>query len=192
MRDLLLCALTPQSPPTSDPVVLVDEQGTRLGTAEKSLVHDSDTPLHLAFSTYLRAPDGRVLITRRALTKRTWPGVWTNSACGHLRPGETPAQAAERRVTEELGTAPLDLQTVLPDFAYRAVDAGGVVENELCPVLVGGIDPAGIDPDPSEVAEYDWVGWDDLRDCAARTPRLLSPWAVEQIVQLGPDPWGRS
>lgn len=177
---------------TTDPddvVVLVDDEGRDAGTRPRLGVHTTDTPLHRAFSLYLRDPDGRVLLTRRALTKATWPGVWSNAACGHLRPGETPDQAALRRVPEELGVTPTHLRIVLPDFRYRAVDASGLVEHELCPVMVGEVDPDHLAPDPAEVAETTWVSWDDLRQSARRTPALLSPWSVLQIDELGGAPW---
>lgn len=168
-------------PVVSDHVVLVDETNTEVGTAPRDTVHTEATPLHRAFSTYLFAEDGRLLLTRRALGKRTWPGVWTNSACGHLLQGETPQQAAERRVPGELGATPRDLRMVLPAFRYRAVDASGVVENELCPVMVGRIDTHQLAMNPAEIAEHAWITWTELRDTVERTPYLLSPWCVEQV-----------
>ena len=93
---------------------------------------------------------GRLLVTRRALGKRTWPGVWTNSCCGHPAPGEDPAEAARRRLGQELGLRPARLAPVLPDFAYRAVDPSGVVEHEVCPVFVAHLDG---DPEPAPAAE---------------------------------------
>jgi isopentenyl-diphosphate delta-isomerase len=164
-------------------VVLLDEQLRPVGSAPKRTVHTSDTPLHLAFSCYLRRPSGEVLLTRRALGKRTWPGVWTNSCCGHPAPGEPDRDAVLRRVRQELGIDAVDLRMRLPDFRYRAVAHDGTVENEFCPVwsaVVEG-DP---EPDPAEVAEWRWVGWSDLVATASRAPWALSPWAVDQIPLL--------
>lgn len=172
-----------------DVVVLVDDRGEMLGTAPRATVHTEATPLHLAFSLYLRDPQGRVLMTRRATDKITWAGVWTNAACGHQRPGEGPQKAALRRVPEEIGAAPQNLRMALPNFRYRAVDASGVVENELCPVMVAEVDPDDLVFDPTEVAEHAWVDWSELRRTAATMPHLLSPWSVEQINALGDDPW---
>jgi isopentenyl-diphosphate delta-isomerase len=170
-------------------VVLLDEAGRPAGTMPKGQVHGPDTPLHLAFSVYLFDRGGRFLATRRALAKRTWPGVWTNSCCGHPAPGEDPAAAARRRVGEELGLHPGRLDPVLPSFAYRAVAADGIVENELCPVyfahLDGDPEPPPT-PDPREVAEWRWVPWEAFRAVAATAPWALSPWSVEQVAALPP------
>ncbi len=170
-----------------DDVVLLDDDGTPRGTAPRLAVHDSDTPLHLAFSLHLLDPRGRTLLTRRALHKRTWPGVWTNSCCGHPRPGESPAAAARRRTAEELGVDVGEPTLVLPDFRYRAVDAGGVVENEVCPVHAVAVEAdLALRPDPAEVAETAWVDWADLHEAVTRTPMVFSPWVVLQVRALGP------
>lgn len=172
----------PANPPP-DHVVLLADDGTPIGTAPRTTVHGPDTPLHLAFSAYLFDPDGRLLLTRRALGKRTWPGVWTNSCCGHPRPGESPAAAATRRIREELGAEVTDVSLMLPSFRYRARDSGGTVENEVCPVFVARV-PVALDPDPAEVADLTWVSWLDLVVAASAAPALLSPWAGQQIPQL--------
>ena len=168
----------------ADQVVLLDPSGRPCGTADRGTVHTRETPYHLAFSSYLFDAQGRVLLTRRALTKATWPGVWTNSCCGHPRPGEAPLDAIARRVADELGHAPTDLRLILASFSYRAVDAGGIVEHELCPVWVGRFDPARLAPDPVEVMDAAWVDWAAVVRAAAELPQLLSPWAVSQVPLL--------
>jgi isopentenyl-diphosphate Delta-isomerase len=168
-------------------VVLLDRDHRPVGTMRKAEVHGPATPLHLAFSVYLFDSGGRLLVTRRALGKRTWPGVWTNSCCGHPAPGEDPADAARRRLAQELGLRPARLEPVLPDFAYRATDASGVVEHEVCPVFFAHLDGAPAPapaPDPAEVAEWRWVPWPAFRALAATAPWALSPWAVEQVGRL--------
>lgn len=172
-----------------DEVVLVADDGTPLGAASRTSVHTADTPLHQAFSLYLFDADGRVLITRRALTKVTWPGVWTNACCGHPRPGEELGDAVRRRLGEELGLQVEDLQLVLPDFRYRAVDASGIVEHELCPVLVGRA-VGELRPDPEEVSEHAWVSWADLATAIRATPSVYSPWSALQVPLLA-DEQGR-
>lgn len=167
-------------------VVLVTPDGTPVGVAEKSTVHSTDTPLHLAFSCYLFDERGRVLMTRRALAKATWPGVWTNTCCGHPQPGETPADAVVRRLHQELGLRATDLRLALPDFAYRAVDSSGLVENEVCPVWVGRVGQEGLTPEPAEVMDTTWIEWDAVISLARSAPRMLSPWCVLQICELGP------
>ena len=89
--------------PPEELVVLLDEQGEAIGTTPKRGVHHADTPLHLAFSCYLFDDTGRLLMTRRALHKPTWPGAWTNSVCGHPAPGEPIEDAVRRRVLDEVG-----------------------------------------------------------------------------------------
>ena len=171
--------------PADDLVVLLSDDGTPCGTAPRTTVHDTNTPLHLAFSCHLIDEHDRILMTRRALVKKTWPGVWTNSFCGHPRPGESFEDAITRYARHELGAEITQLSSLLPDFRYRAVDAGGIVENEVCPVFRARAVGA-IAPNPDEVAECQWVPLADMAATAARTPWLLSPWFVEQLAALDP------
>jgi len=167
---------------TSELVILLDDQGDEIGTADKATVHTTDTPLHLAFSCHIFNPEGKVLITRRALGKKTWPGVWTNSACGHPGPGESMEEAIRRRAREELGLELSDITQALPDFRYRAVDASGIVENEVCPVFVAHT-PTDPQPVAEEVCEWEWVDPQDLAQSVGTTPFIFSPWLVDQMDQ---------
>lgn len=177
--------------PDEAPVVLLDHRHRPIGSVPKSQVHGADTPLHLAFSCYVFDGAGRLLLTRRAPGKRSFPGVWTNTCCGHPLPGEDSADAARRRLGEELGLRLERAAVVLPDFAYRAVAADGLVENEVCPVLVG-TTSGTVDADPAEVAEHRWEDWASVVDLVRAAPWAVSPWAalqVPQLHELGPAPW---
>jgi isopentenyl-diphosphate delta-isomerase len=166
-----------------DLVVLLDDAGRPSGTAPRRTVHTDATPLHLAFSCYVLAPDGAMLVTRRALSKATWPGVWTNAFCGHPRPGEAVADAVTRYAAHELGLVLDDVELAIPDFRYRATDASGVVEHEVCPVYVA--TTTGLpDPHPDEVMDVRWVATDELGRAVVAAPWAFSPWMVAQVHRL--------
>jgi len=167
----------------TDHVVLLDDDGREIGTAPKSSVHGTETALHLAFSCHVVNDDGQVLVTRRALGKTTWPGVWTNSFCGHPRPAEPVIAAVRRRAEYELGITLTEIELALPLFRYRATDANGIVEHELCPVYTA---RANDEPvlNPLEVVDARWVDPSDLAVSLATTPWAFSPWLVLQAEQL--------
>ena len=171
-------------------VVLLDETGSACGTAAKTAVHHAGTPLHLAFSAYLFNGSGQFLLTRRAESKRTWPGVWTNTCCGHPLPGEPVANGVRRRLRQELGIGSAELILVLPRFRYQARMANGVLENEVCPVYAAYSDAVPA-PDPAEVAETRWVDWDQFCAAVRAGQQSISPWCAMQLAQLvtlGPKP----
>lgn len=177
---------TPAAPSAVELVVLLGSDGVPVGTEPKATVHrrvdEGGTPLHLAFSCHVYDAAGRFLLTRRALGKKAFGGVWTNGFCGHPGVGESPATAVVRRAPQELGVGVRDVTPLLPDFRYRAVDAGGMEEHEVCPVFRAEIDgdPA---PERDEVAEWCWITVPELTAALAAVPRAFSPWLVEQWEQ---------
>jgi isopentenyl-diphosphate delta-isomerase len=150
-------------------VVLLDDQRRPIGSAPKADVHTAHTPLHLAFSSYAFDRSGTKLLL---------------TCCGHPAPGEDLAEAMTRRIRQELGLTPTDVELALPDFAYTATMADGTMENEFCPVFRIVVDGDPV-PDPAEVAEWTWVEWADLVVAVEHAPWLISPWAALQIPQLG-------
>lgn len=171
--------------------MLLDPRGRAVGTAPKAGVHHANTPLHLAFSLYVFNDRGELLVTRRALDKATFPGLWTNSVCGHPGPGEAIDAAARRRAEQELGLRLGALRLLLPEFAYRA-EMHGVVEHERCPVLAAWVD-SGTVPSAAwgEVEQTRWVPWTAFVDEVRSGSLALSPWAAQQVealTGLGPQP----
>ncbi len=165
-------------------IVLVDETGRAIGTAEKWSSHHSHTPLHLAFSCYVFDHSGSFLVTRRAMEKKVWPGVWSNSVCGHPAPKERVVAAIQRRLQYELGMTACDFELVLPQHMYRAPPFAGVVEYEFCPVFVA---RAESEPraNPIEVADFEWVRWTDFVEAAEQdTSEVYSWWCKNQLKEL--------
>ena len=148
-------------------VILLDEQDKPTGMLEKYAAHTLDTPLHLAFSCWLFNEQGQFLVTRRSLSKKAWPGVWTNSVCGHPQQGET----------FELGVEIADIAPVHPAFRYRAVAPNGIVENEVCPVFAARV-VSELQPNDDEVMDYQWVELPEMLSALAATPWAFSPWMV--------------
>ena len=165
-------------------VVLCDERGQPTGTAEKWSTHHAQTPLHLAFSCYVFDDDGALLTTRRALAKKVWPGVWSNTVCGHPAPGESYADAIARRLDYELGATASGVEVVLADHLYRAPPFAGIVEYEFCPVFVAR-HVTGPRPNPVEVADCAWMAWEEfVRRADADTEDVWSWWCKNQLREL--------
>lgn len=159
----------------AEPIMLelVDENGMRIGTAEKLSAHLPPGRLHRAFSVFLFDDTGRLLMQRRALGKYHSPGVWSNTCCGHPYPGEWPFMAAARRTAEELGVAPALLREA-GTVRYNHPDpASGLVEQEYNHLFVGLV-RAQPQPDPEEVAETAFVTPEELE--RLRVEATLSSW----------------
>lgn len=166
-------------------IVYVDENGKPTGnTAPKLEAHNANTKLHLAFSCYVFNDNSELLVTQRAHIKKVWPGVWTNSVCGHPMPGERLEQAVERRLQYELGMRANDISVILPKYRYKTPPYKGIIENEFCPVFFARA-TSKPKPNPEEVANYRWVSWDTFRREAGNdTANVWSWWCKDQLKQL--------
>lgn len=163
-------------------VVLVDKENNPIGTAEKDTVHTTSTPLHRGFSLFIFNTKRQVLLTKRASTKKTFPGVWTNTVCGHPAPEESVVDAAKRRLADELGITGVEIEEVAP-YTYRVSDQNGIVENEICPICVGQYqsDPT---PKPDEVEDWRWMDWNEFLREIHDNPMAYSPWSVAEAKIL--------
>ncbi len=175
---------------TAEEIVLCAEDGTPSGAAPKLASHHAETPLHLGFSCYVFDASGRLLVTQRAHHKKVWPGVWTNTVCGHPMPGEAFDDAVRRRAHYELGMYVDALSLVLPRYRYVSPAYDGIVENEFCPVFVAGASTApSLNPD--EVAACRWMRWDDFVAEATRDDAdmpMWSWWCRDQLKLLRREP----
>jgi isopentenyl-diphosphate Delta-isomerase len=161
-------------------VVLVDDQNNPVGTTPKATVHTNNTPLHRGFSVFLFNSQGQFFVTQRASSKKTFPGVFTNSFCGHPGVDETPQQAAVRRAREELGLHSVTILQTIP-YQYCFADVHGIVENEICPVMIATTDEQP-DINKDEVDQTYWIEWKDFLTDISASPKKYSPWSREEAL----------
>lgn len=171
----LLEPIRPLPAPRSrrEQVVLVDERDRPLGVMEKLAAH-REGRLHRAFSVVLRSSDGLLLMQRRAAGKYHSAGLWTNTCCSHPRPGEAVAEAARRRLREEMGIS-LPALAKLFETVYRAPVGGGLIEHEYVHVF-GAVWDGEVRPAPEEVAACAWMDAAWLRADLAARPERYSVW----------------
>ncbi len=178
----------------AEQVVLVNAEGQEIGTGLKYPVHRSGC-LHRAFSIFVFDAEGDLLLQQRSASKYHSPGLWSNTCCGHPRPGEATAAAAHRRLREEMGFD-CDLAEV-SSMIYRAEFENGMVEHEYDHVLIGHHDgPPTVNP--VEVADWKAVQITTLIADLSLRPAAYTYWLkiilldanqaipVRAIRRLGP------
>jgi isopentenyl-diphosphate delta-isomerase len=165
----------------NDPVILVDADDVAVGTAGKLDAHKRGLK-HRAISALVRNSAGQFLLQRRNPAKYHSGGLWTNACCSHPLPGEAVAAAARRRLAQEMGIdCRLEPMFV---FQYNTPVPGGLIENEVVHVF-GGLHDGAIKPDPAEVSEWKWVGYDDLAADLRAHPDRYTAWFRQYVDKHG-------
>ena len=167
-------------------VILVDTAGREIGTSGKLAAHANGGVLHLGFSIMVFNSQGDMLLQRRAAGKYHFAGYWSNSCCGHPRPGEATDVAARRRLCEELGfDIPLRM---VEQLSYHAHDkVSGLTEKEWLSIYTGVFDDRP-HPAAEEVGDWRWVSQVRLMQELESSPETFTPWfrlLVEQPSVLG-------
>jgi isopentenyldiphosphate isomerase len=82
---------------------ILTPEGTLTGkTALKSEAHKNGW-FHATVHIWLFTSDKKILLQKRALTKKVFPGLWDISVAGHIGAGEEILTSAKREVFEEIG-----------------------------------------------------------------------------------------
>ncbi|HEY6596625.1 MAG TPA: isopentenyl-diphosphate Delta-isomerase [Asanoa sp.] len=166
-------------------VELVDNNGRPLGQATVEEAHLPPGRLHRAFSVVLVDPDGRMLLQRRAATKTRFPMRWANACCGHPSPDDSVTGAANRRLREEIGLAPVALAEVGVYVYYAEDPATKRVEFEYDHVLLAEIEAdEPLVANPDEVADVRWVDRVALAEEMRASSRSFAPWLAGVVTRL--------
>lgn len=166
-------------------VELVDESGRPLGAMTVAEAHTAPGRLHRAFSVVLTDASGRLLLQRRAAVKTRFPGRLANACCGHPAPGQSLAEAANRRLGEEIGLGPQELTEVGVYLYYAEDPLTKRVEFEYDHVLHARIDAdEPLLPDPDEVSDLTWVSRAELTESLRTGPHGYAPWLSGVVNRL--------
>ncbi|MFN8297650.1 MAG: isopentenyl-diphosphate Delta-isomerase [Chitinophagales bacterium] len=166
-------------------VVLVDEQNEVLGYVGKLEAHTKGL-LHRAISVIIFNDKGEMLVQQRAFNKYHWAGIWSNTCCSHPRKNESFAEAAERRLFEELGfRTPLTEQF---HFIYKAHDEkSGLTEWEYDTVFTG-VYNQPFEFNREEVNAIRWMSTEAVLADIAAKPEEYSFWfkvILEEMKKRG-------
>lgn len=157
-----------------DLLPLVDEHGAEIGSVTLADAHTLPGKRHRAFSVYLFDAAGRLLVHRRHGFKPLFGGSWTNSCCSHPYHGEAVADAAVRRVGQELGREGQSLCELFA-YEYRAEFEDVGVEHEWVHVFAGRAEESELAPHPDEMDGVRWLAPDEVEALIA-SEELTSPW----------------
>mgnify|MGYP000669175764 CR=1 FL=1 len=153
-------------------VVLVNEKDEAVGTMEKMAAHEQAI-LHRAFSVFVFNTNGDLLMQQRAFSKYHSGGLWTNTCCSHPRPGEHVADAANRRLQEEMGFVTQLNETT--SFIYKAPFANGLTEHELDHIMVGRFDNSP-NINLEEVVSWKWMSLGAIKSDIKLQPLIYTEW----------------
>jgi isopentenyl-diphosphate delta-isomerase len=116
------------------------------------------------------------------MSKYHSPGLWTNACCSHPRPGEETLDAANRRLSEEMGITHCQLEEKF-SFVYRIDFPDGLIEHEYDHVFTGIFDGDPV-PNPDEVMDWKWMRMDELKTDILVNPERYTYWIKEALGRI--------
>lgn len=135
-------------------VVIVNESDEVIGTMPKSEAHKNGT-LHRISVVYVENDKGEILVQSRV------DGYLDHSAAGHLDPGESYKEAAQRELFEELGIKDVELKYIGHSSTWKEKYPGKVVSH-VFDIFKCVADPGELQAD--EVKDVYWAKPNDILD----------------------------
>lgn len=151
------------------PIPKINDQNEIIGETTITEAKQNGWPRRIA-RVFIFDEAGNMLLQKRNANAPAFPGLWDQSAGGHIDVGESGIVAATREMQEEIGVdtklttvvegyKPEDFPEHVFNYVYR-----GVISAET--VIV---------PDPDEVSEVRWLSVQEFEVWLKEEPELFVP-----------------
>ena len=116
---------------------ILTSEGKATGkSALKSEAHQHGW-FHATVHIWLFTADSKIVLQKRALTKKVFPGLWDISVAGHVGAGEEILTAVKREVFEEIGLQLIDTDlTKIATRKHQVSHKNGIIDNEFHQVFI--------------------------------------------------------
>jgi isopentenyldiphosphate isomerase len=110
--------------------ILTSEGKPTQKKALKSEAHKNGW-FHATVHIWLFTLDKKILLQKRAHTKKVFPGIWDISVAGHIVAGEEVLEAAKREIFEEIGLQLHDKELIkIGTRIHQVSHENGIQDNE--------------------------------------------------------------
>jgi len=140
---------------TAEPIkiTIVDDADNVIGSETRTIARQRGL-IHRIVKVIVINPAGQILIQKRGAQMEDSPLKWDLSATGHVYSGEDYETAAHRETQEEIGLTKLKL-TFIGKYYYER-EVRSLMIRRFNAIFVGHTNQKPL-PDPSEVAEIQWI-----------------------------------
>lgn len=135
--------------------------GKYIGTKEKSLCHTKNPGCyHKPVWIWIVNSENKILVQKRAKTKKNHPNEWDMPSAGHVITGETSIEGAIRETYEELGvkTIPSDYKFICEYIFDKKYELAQVYLLKL------DLNMNDFKLQKEEVAEVKWLTYNEFKD----------------------------
>jgi isopentenyl-diphosphate delta-isomerase len=110
--------------------------------------------------------------------------LWSNTCCGHPRPGESVEEASHRRLKEEMGFD-CELKEIF-SFIYRIELDNNLFEHEYDHVLIGTFNNEPT-PNRDEVDDWKWMDQLSIKKEIQDNPDKFTYWlrlSLHEVINI--------
>jgi len=149
-------------------IIVVDEDNKEVGTAEMSDAHKNGL-IHRIVRIFLFNSKGELFLQQRSYKMSSSPGLWDQSAGGHVDEGETNLEAAVRESEEEIGLKNTELEEAGTYYAETDQSVSGQTLKRFN-ILYTATSDSPLILDPYEVESGRWVKLEELDQLILEKP----------------------